>query len=249
MPPSVERLRRAASTLGIVMLAVGVMALVPRRRRCPGGMVAVAGEFCIDRYEGSLVEVLARGRTRPWDPFASPLSAGRYRAVSRPGAFPQGYISQVQARAACRTAGKRLCAEAEWERACRGPSPSTWPYGDQYVPQRCNDHREGPVPRIFGPGDVFHEAQMNDPRLNRMPGTLSRTGAHARCRNRFGVFDMVGNLHEWVESTTRGGRGVFRGGYYVDVHINGSGCGYATRAHWPTYHDYSTGFRCCADAR
>ena len=103
--------------------------------------------------------------------------------------------------------------------------------------------------RIFGMGDVFHETQMNDPRLNQLPGTLARAGAHARCRNRYGVFDIVGNLHEWVEATTRGGHGVFRGGYYVDVHVNGSGCDYATRAHNPSYHDYSIGFRCCADLR
>ncbi len=243
------RSRRGAALGAAVVLGVGAMALVPRRRGCPAGMISIASEFCIDRWEGSVVEVLARGRSRPWTPYG-PLRTGvHYRAVSRPGVVPQAYISQVQARAACRAAGKRLCAEAEWERACRGPTPSTWPYGDTYVPQRCNDHREGPVRRIFGPGDVFHEQQMNDPRLNQLAGTVARTGAHVRCRNRFGVFDMVGNLHEWVESTTRGGHGVFRGGYYVDVHQNGAGCDYATRAHWPTYHDYSIGFRCCADTR
>ena len=36
---------------------------------------------------------------------------------------------------------------------------------------------------------------------------------------------------------------------YVDTHRNGPGCDYATRAHYPTYHDYSIGFRCCADVR
>ena len=39
-----------------------------------------------------------------------------------------------------------------------------------------------------------------------------------------------------------------RGGYYLDTHINGEGCNYRTVAHPATYHDYSTGFRCCADA-
>lgn len=234
----------------LAVLAVGSMGFVGRRRRgCPAGMIAVAGEYCIDRYEGSLLEVLPRGRTRPWSPFAPVPPGRRVRAVARAGAFPQGYISQVQARAACQAAGRRLCAEPEWVRACKGPTPNPWPYGPRYVPQRCNDHREGPVRRIFGLGDVFHATQMNDPRLNQLPGTLARAGSHTRCRNRYGVFDMVGNLHEWVEATTRGGRGVFRGGYYVDVHINGEGCDYATRAHNPSYHDYSIGFRCCADLR
>ncbi len=37
-------------------------------------------------------------------------------------------------------------------------------------------------------------------------------------------------------------------GYYQDAHKNGEGCKYVTTAHAPTYHDYSTGFRCCKDA-
>jgi formylglycine-generating enzyme required for sulfatase activity len=89
-------------------------------------------------------------------------------------------------------------------------------------------------------------SQMNDPQINQLPGTLALTGAHNGCTSEHGVFDMVGNLHEWT-ATVRNGRGVFRGGYYVDVRINGDGCGYTTRAHGVGYHDYSTGFRCCAD--
>ena len=54
---------------------------------------------------------------------------------------------------------------------------------------------------------------------------------------------MVGNLHEWVMSA----RPTFRGGYYLDTHLNGDGCAYRTTAHGAAYHDYSTGFRCCAD--
>jgi sulfatase modifying factor 1 len=55
---------------------------------------------------------------------------------------------------------------------------------------------------------------------------------------------MVGNLHEWTNDPN----GTFQGGYYLDTHQNGDGCGYRTTAHEFTYHDYSTGFRCCADA-
>ena len=239
---------RGASAIGIV---TGVLTgMVPRRRgpRCPGGMALVDGAYCIDLFEGSLVEVLGRARTAPWSPFTAPDTRRRYKAVSRRGVTPQGYISQVQARAACAAAGRRLCTESEWERACKGPSPTQWPYGPARVPGRCNDDGVNPVPRLFRGGDVFHDGPMNDPRLNTLPRSLARTGAHPRCRGRYGVFDMVGNLHEWVEAT-RGGRGVFRGGFYADVLVNGHGCDYATRAHSPGYHDYSTGFRCCANAR
>ena len=46
----------------------------------------------------------------------------------------------------------------------------------------------------------------------------------------------------------RTSHGRFRGGWYGDAENNGPGCTYVTSAHEPTYHDYSTGFRCCADA-
>jgi hypothetical protein len=53
---------------------------------------------------------------------------------------------------------------------------------------------------------------------------------------------MVGNVHEWLDD------GAFHGGYYLDTKINREGCDYATTAHSAIYYDYSTGFRCCADA-
>jgi formylglycine-generating enzyme len=84
---------------------------------------------------------------------------------------------------------------------------------------------------------------MNDPQLNQLPGTLAETGSHGGCSNGYGVYDMVGNIHEWVDDPA----GTFQGGYYLDVEKNGDGCGYRTDAHVNSYHDYSTGFRCCAD--
>lgn len=237
----------------IVMLAASALLLgqVPRRRArgCPAGTVSVLGQYCIDRYEGALVEILPNGRTRPWTPFQSPPRGGSYRAVSRLGLVPQGYVSQLQARAACTHAGKRLCTETEWSTACRGPTPTTYPYGDDHINGRCNDAHDNPVPRIFpGNPDVFHFTEMNDPRLNQLPDSVARTGQFTRCSNRFGVRDMVGNLHEWIERH-QGNLGVFRGGFYADSRINGAGCNYTTIAHSPSYHDYSTGFRCCADLR
>ena len=233
----------------IAVMAVALAGFVPRRHmaRCPAGSVLLEGALCVDLYEGSLVEVLGRNRTRPWSPHTSPAVGGHYRAQSKRGVTPQAFISRVQAGAACAAAGKRLCSEAEWTLACKGPDPTQWPYGPTQMVGRCNDDGINPVPRLYGGGDVFHDHQMNDPRLNTLPRTVSRTGTHARCRGRYGIFDMVGNLHEWVQGGS-GGRGVFRGGFFADVLINGHGCDYATRAHSPTYRGDSTGFRCCGDA-
>lgn len=91
-------------------------------------------------------------------------------------------------------------------------------------------------------------AKLNDPALGQVDGALAKTGEHEECVNDFGVFDMVGNLHEWIATDPAAPHGTFAGGYYLDTALNGDGCNYRTVAHAHDYHDYSTGFRCCAAA-
>jgi len=170
------------------------------------------------------------------------------RARSRAAVVPQAHISQVDAAAACAAAGKRLCTDAEWVTACKGRTPTRYPYGDLHEAGRCNDAAISPLRALHGRDDsvaTFGFEAMNDPRLNRVPGSLARTGAFSSCRNAFGVHDMVGNLHEWTAAPN----GTFRGGYYLDTRRNGEGCDYQTTAHSTHYHDYSIGFRCCKSLR
>jgi sulfatase modifying factor 1 len=216
------------------------------RDGCPANMASIGGRFCIDRYEAALVEILSNGEERPYDSFL-PVEGHVVRAVSERGVVPHGYVSEVQAKDACARSGKRLCKAAEWRKACMGPRKTTFGYGNTRVAGRCNDHGVSPMISVMQlevrrPWDWTHE-RMNDPRLNQAPNTLARTGAHASCTNEYGVYDMIGNLHEWVDDP----EGTFQGGYYLDTHLNGDGCTYTTTAHGPRYHDYSTGFRCCAD--
>jgi formylglycine-generating enzyme len=214
------------------------------RGRCPRAMVEIDGKFCIDRYEATLVDVLPGGEERPHSPFTPVGERHLVRAVSAPDVFPQGYISAVEAQRACSAAGKRLCGVAEWSKACRGPATQSFGYGERREPGRCNDKGKNPVISLYGRGH-WTWSTMNQPALNQQEGTLSRTGEHEGCTNGYGVFDMVGNLHEWVADP----RGTFYGGYYQDVASvgHGAGCGYQTTAHEARYHDYSTGFRCCGD--
>ena len=215
-------------------------------------MVSIGGAYCIDTYEASLVETLADGTETAWPYYRTVPADVVVRAVSSGGVYPQGYISGLQARTACERSGKRLCKADEWKNACMGPRKTSFPYGNVRVVGRCNDNGRSPM-RFFNPGldgkpehrwMWGHGGNMNDPRLNQLEGTLTHTGERAGCTNDYGVFDMVGNLHEWTNDP----HGTFQGGYYLDTHHNGDGCAYRTVAHAMTYHDYSTGFRCCADA-
>jgi formylglycine-generating enzyme required for sulfatase activity len=222
---------------------------------CPSGMayIDVKGikPYCIDRWEATTVEL--RGRREVHHSATHPVTKLTVKAVTRAGVKPQGYISKNEAEAACKHAKKRLCTGEEWERACRGRTPTTFPYGDERKPGYCNDSGKAPLWSLhseLGENVYASREAMNDPRINEAPNTVAPTGSFKHCRNTFGVYDMVGNLHEWVADTHDSGtRGVFRGGYYQDTHLNGDGCSYRTTAHGVDYHDYSTGFRCCARPR
>ncbi|MCA9709646.1 MAG: hypothetical protein KDK70_27655, partial [Myxococcales bacterium] len=130
---------------------------------CPPGMVG-AGEVCIDRFEAALVVLDDAGAVLGHhSPYFNPGST-RVRAVSLAGAIPQGYISQLQAEAACVEAGKRLCTDVEWLRACQGAGTTTYPWGDVPEPGRCNDARAShPVIEYFGTSDPWIWSELDHP--------------------------------------------------------------------------------------
>jgi formylglycine-generating enzyme len=236
-PPSSEEIPPP-----VVHASAPIETAVPAQGRCRPGMASIDGRYCIDRYEASLIEVLPGGDERPFSPFNA-IRSEHVRAVSEPSVYPQGYISARQAAQACVASGKRLCTPTEWQQACRGPENKKFGYATEREIGRCNDNGKNPVITFFG--NRYDATTMNRPELNQLEGTLAKTGDRSGCSNGYGVFDMVGNLHEWVADPN----GTFYGGYYQDVASlgHGEGCGYVTKAHEARYHDYSTGFRCCSD--
>lgn len=213
--------------------------------KCPADMAFVFRRFCIDRYEGSIVLREADGSETAHSPYLPPPPDRVALAKSVAGAVPQAYISAKQAERACRASGKRLCQPVEWRAACGGSEGTAFPYGPTRVAGKCHD-------RGVSPMLTFHVATMkrgwglselNDPRNNQLEGTVAKTGAFPECVTDQGVYDMVGNLHEWTADTN----GTFQGGYWLDTSQHGDGCAYRTIAHGYEYKDYSTGFRCCAD--
>ncbi|MFO0734561.1 MAG: SUMF1/EgtB/PvdO family nonheme iron enzyme [Labilithrix sp.] len=208
---------------------------------CPPGMAPIPGkQVCIDRWEAHVLEVLDDGTTHTWSPYFNP-GAIKIKARSTPGAVPQGYISQVQAKVACEAAGKRLCTDAEWVTACRGSQNTQFPYGNDEKRGVCNDHRDRhPAIEYLESTDVY--SRLEHPCINQIPNSVFPTGTMTECHTTDGVFDMIGNLHEWTADPA----GTFRGGYYVEAKLNGRGCDYATTRHDAIYWDYSVGFRCCA---
>jgi formylglycine-generating enzyme required for sulfatase activity len=167
------------------------------------------------------------------------------KAVARKAVRPNGHTSGEQAIVACRHAGKRLCRGDEWRIACGGEQGWQFPYGADYEQGGCNVFREAhPAMELHDDPSIGH----SDPRLNRVTvkgkPLLRKTGETARCASRWGedaVYDMVGNVDEWIDDP----EGTFAGGFYARA--TKDGCEWFGRAHPIHYADYSTGVRCCAD--
>jgi formylglycine-generating enzyme required for sulfatase activity len=159
------------------------------------------------------------------------------------GVTPNGYLSGNAAESACRRAGKRLCNEKEWVFACRGERDTNFPYGESYSAGKCNvKNAKHPARLLHGDASKGHL----DPRLNHFQHEgsplLHETGSHLECASRWGkdrIYDMVGNLDEWVDAPD----GAFLGGFYS--RNTEAGCAAKVTVHPPAYYDYSLGTRCC----
>lgn len=165
----------------------------------------------------------------------------QYEAPNKKNAKPYVMQSFESATKWCKARHKRTCSEQEWETACEGPEWLPWQYGWTNDKRVCHSDRGWKQVDFakFGQGGEVAKAESD--RLWQGSGSGTRAG----CVSPFGIFDMMGNVEEWVATRkTRRFPGALMGGFWAKPW---TGCRGTNDAHEPSFVFYETGFRCCAD--
>ncbi len=255
--PKRERADEREGELRSQVSSAVVLADAGNRSNCPDDMVEVQGEFCPSALEECLrwLDKDHTNRLGTVDPnmcaeFRYPTTClstkrvsmhfcvDRYEWPNRKGEIPDTRMSWVQAKGACESVGKRLCADDEWTFACEGPDMKPYPYGDGYHrdSDACNaDHTRWIDPFTHPFEELDHRAA---------------SGAYENCHSDWGVYDIVGNADEWVFNTKGNPRhqpwvSGLMGGHWV--HGVRNRCRAITDSHEPQFSFYVTGARCCSD--
>jgi formylglycine-generating enzyme required for sulfatase activity len=144
--------------------------------------------FLIDRREVTNADYLRCRQESPSCPAPLQCDAGlpdwNPSGESFPpalGDHPLRCATWAMADAYCRWAGKRLCTEAEWERACAGAAHRPFPWGDwPQAPERFLNCTEG----------TCHDGHAGTAAVGSFPEGATPEG---------GLVDLAGNVGEWVQ--------------------------------------------------
>lgn len=220
---------------------------------CPDGMRLVEGTYC--PYVGHrCLEWIDEKRDRCQRYDEKPICEGRleqrkfcidrYEYPNQKGVYPAVMVSFVEAEAACKAEGKRLCTSSEWTFACEGEEKLPYPYGHERDPTACNIDRQYRLPDL----EAFSYDDKISSEVERLDQRVA-SGSMERCESPFGVRDMTGNVDEWVvnerpdpekEIDISG----LKGGYFGPIRAR---CRPMTNSHNRWFRFYQVGFRCCAD--
>lgn len=235
---------------------------------CPSDMVEVEGDYCPNEEQTCLYNTDIKGNKLPgkadltWacgEYTPSKCVGGKvhmhfcidkYEWPNKEGHIPQDWMTYFDAQKAVASVGKRLCTHKEWSLAAEGPSMHPLPYGDGF-------HRDGTICNFDNPNpgiDVMNSKRPDDKPSEQLRALLVPSGSKPECVSDFGVYDMAGNIDEWVvnessqdlciNKSSGNCRSGLMGGHIWHVR-NASRP--MTTAHGAGFGWYETGTRACKD--
>lgn len=234
----------------MALSSVAVVSTLPEA--CPADMALVDGEHCpsleyqCERFVDDASPSCASYAQKPecrYNLVSKRFCVDRHEWPNRPGERPTVFVTWYDAKRACESVGKRLCARSEWTLACEGPKRAPYPYGWERQPSPCNVGR---------PSLEVSETALSDRRTRAQAieklWQADPIGSHPDCVSAYGAYDMVGNVDEWTDNSEESSAQVstLNGGYWGPVRNT---CRLTTKTHGPEFQFYQIGFRCCTDPR
>ncbi len=201
----------------------------------PGKEMAVGG-FWIDRLEVNVRRYSACINAKACTPADNVVDsdagdatswASRCNAKSRSSDHPINCVTFAQAEAFCAWEGKRLPTEAEWQLAAGGSKGRKHPWGDAEptCEQSCFDRNAG----CRDPSREVGTCEVGGTPVDATPGL---------------VYDMAGNVSEWVVAPDAGAEHVAKGGNFF---LGPEALVTSFRSARPaTFAHPTVGFRCAA---
>ncbi|MGA7193840.1 MAG: SUMF1/EgtB/PvdO family nonheme iron enzyme [Anaerolineales bacterium] len=135
--------------------------------------------FYIDKYEvtNALYKTCVDANACAFPKFINSNLQTTYYGDARYDQYPVIGVTWDMAQSYCAWRGGRLLTEAEWEKAARGTDGRIYPWGNNIDSSRANYNNS------------------NDPNY---AGDTSPVSAYPSSVSPYGVFDMAGNVWEWV---------------------------------------------------
>jgi len=226
-----------------------------KKNICPDDMIEIKGIYCpaviqecidIDKSVHNVngfVRCMKFAKSKCIVPINKRISLDfcidKYESPNQENVKPTIMTSWYDFKADFEAHGKRLCEDYEWTFACEGSDMLPYPYGYERDDTACNiDHNQ------MAWFDAAHSNMNMEIALKldqRVP-----SGSMPRCVSPFGVFDMTGNIDEWVlNSSGKPYNSGLMGGHWVKGARNR--CRPETTIHGPTTVYYQMGSRACKD--
>lgn len=230
---------------------------------CPEGMVLVEGEYCPIADERCLEhhaewerDHSVSERCLRYEEPSKCLSKARvhlrfcmdrYEWPNVKGEIPLVLVNWRQAVDACKSVGKRLCTEDEFNFACEGEAMLPYVYGYERDATKCNIDKDY---RPRRKSLAHYERCMESPKCKAEFAKLDQraaAGSFPACVSAFGAYDLNGNVNEWVSLPDEKppNRSGLKGGWWGPVRNR---CRPTVTFHKEEDYGYEAGFRCCADA-
>ncbi|MFO0658427.1 MAG: SUMF1/EgtB/PvdO family nonheme iron enzyme [Polyangiaceae bacterium] len=124
----------------------------------------------------------------------------RFEYPNRVGELPQVLTSWHQAVKACADQGKRLCTEDEFNFACEGPEMLPYVYGYVRDENKCNIDKTYIYPdhsKVLPTYETCLLTPACADELKRLD-QREKIGQRTSCVSWAGIFDLNGNVNEWV---------------------------------------------------